>query len=391
MLYHRWSCFAAVSALLARQAWLPFGHWTIYPNQYIILIGTPGARKSTAISIASKALKRIGYDYFGPDRSSKERFLVEMIGGFETDEEDLLEMTLESLTSEIFVNADEFVDFIGKNNAEFLTLFGKLWDCPDEYRQPKLHGKSVVVPAPTVNTLCGTTPDAFHKNMPPESIGQGAMSRFIFVHGEPTGIKITEPKEPSAAVQQAFSARLKNIQHKVRGKFTLSPDSLPLRERLYKEYPDIEDYRFKYYNTRRFTHLLKLACIMAACRLSMTVVPEDLLAANTLLHYTEIKMPNGLGEFGKARNADVANAVIEIIKTVKRPVTIKYLWKHVAQDLNRQEELQEVIRNLTSAGKLKTVTDPMTKVIGYTTNFEKAKSWPEELLLPNFLKTEERL
>lgn len=353
-------------------------------------MGTPGARKSSSISIAQKALERNGYDRFAADKSSKERFLIDLVGTDTEDEDELLEMTFDNLTSELFVVADEFTDFTGKNNNEFLTTIGKLWDCPPHYKQPKIHGKSVIVPGPTVNILSGNTPDAFHKNMPPEVIGQGAMSRFIFVHGEPTGRKITIPKEPTEEVKKEFSLYLSRISRQVRGAFVLSTEVKALLDRLYREYPEIEDYRFKYYNTRRFTHLIKLSCVFAACRLSMELAVSDCLAANTLLHYTELKMPNALGEFGKARNADVANAVIEIIKTSKKAVTIRYLWKHVAQDLNRQEELQEIVRNLQTAGKLRLVTDPVSKLQGYQTAHENTREWPKDLLLEEFLTEEEK-
>lgn len=390
IVYHRWVPLSCISALLGRQAFLPFGHWVIYPNQYIMLMGNPGARKNTAISIGQKALERIGYDKFAADRSSKERFLIDLIGEDAIEDEDqLLEMTLEGMICEQFIVAEEFTDFTGKNNVEFLTMLAKLWDNPSQYKQPKIHGKSVHVNAPTVNILAGNTPQAFYLAMPPESMGQGLMSRLLFIHGESTGKKITIPKAPTAQAKAEFDALLLKISRNIRGPFKLAEGTEAMLDRLYKEFVELEDYRFKHYNSRRFTHLLKLSMIFAACRLSMNIEPEDCLAANTLLHRTELKMPLALGEYGKARNADIANAVIEIIKSVKKPVTTKYLWQRVAQDLNRQEELQEIVRNLQQAGKLKVVTDPATKLVGYVTNFETSKSWGEDLLLGDFLTKEE--
>lgn len=387
--YHRWSVYSSLAAMLGRQAWLPFGHGMIYPNMYVMLMGSPGARKNTAIGIAQKLLLRVGYDKFSADKSSKERFLIDMLGGSEEDENELLELYIDNVASETFIVAEEFTDFLGKNNTEFLTMLGKLWDNPPQYRQPKIHGKSVFVPQPTVNMLSGNTPQAYFQNMPIESMGQGYMARVIHVHGESTGIKITRPPPPTQQSMDNMDSRFKEIKRRIHGEFKISKElEEGILTRIYKEYPEIEDYRFKYYNNRRFTHLLKLAMLMASTRYSLELTEEDVIIANTFLFYTEQKMPLSLGEFGKARNADVANAVIDILKSAKRPCTVRYIWRQVAQDLNRQEELQEIIRNLQSAGKIQLVESG--GVSGYTTKFEKNGKWKEDLLHDEFLTLEER-
>lgn len=390
LIFHRWSVYSCIAALLGRQAKLPFGHWIFYPNMYIMFMGSPGTRKSTAINIGKAMIERAGYseDKFAADRSSKERFLIDLIGGEPEDEEDLFDLEIDGMTSEKFIVADEFTDFTGKSNIDFLTCLGKLWDCPPSYKQPKIHGKSVVVPQPTVNILSGNTPQAFYLSMPIEASGQGYMSRNIFVHAEPTGKKIPIPPTPDPVHMREMTRRMEKIAQTVKGVFTYGKDSMPILERLYREYVEIEDYRFKHYNTRRFTHLLKLTMVFAASRYSLSLEPEDFIFANTLLHFTEVKMPLALGEFGKARNADIANAVIEIIKSAKKAVTMRYIWKQVAQDLNRQEELIEIIRNLSSSGKIQQVQ--VGDVIGYQTKHERQQGWKEDLLYPNFLTEEEK-
>lgn len=107
-IYHRWSLYSSLAAMLGRQAWLPFGHGTIYPNMYVMLMGSPGARKNTAINIAQKLLMRTGYDKFAADKSSKERFLIDMLGGSEEDENELLELYIDNISSETFIVAESF-------------------------------------------------------------------------------------------------------------------------------------------------------------------------------------------------------------------------------------------------------------------------------------------
>lgn len=389
-LFHRWCAIASVAALLGRQCWLPFGHWTIYPNMYVMLMGSPGTRKSTAIMISRKMIERQGYDRFSADRTSAERFLYDLLRHESIESvEELTEMNLDALICERFIVADEFTDFVGKGNLNFLTMLAKLWDAPDSYEHPKLHGTSIIVPRPTVSAVTGNTPTNFMIAFPPEAIGQGLMSRIILVHGDATGEKIEDPPAPTEESIKALQSRLTQMRKVVRGPMKKSPETQELFGKIYKSFKDIEDHRFQHYSTRRFTHFQKLAMVIAAMRCSTVIDKNDCLVANTILHYTETRMPKALGEFGKSRNADVANNILEILKRVKRPVTVRYLWKMVAQDLNRQEELIELVKNLREAGKIQLVAGADNKS-GYVPNYETAHKWDSSLILEDYLTEEEK-
>ena len=60
--------------MLGRNVHIPFGTGEIYPNQYIMLMGSPVARKCTAIAPGKKRLKAAGYDTVADDAVSKEMF-----------------------------------------------------------------------------------------------------------------------------------------------------------------------------------------------------------------------------------------------------------------------------------------------------------------------------
>lgn len=385
-IFHRWCAVSGVAALLGRQCYLPFGHWILYPNLYVMLMGSPGSRKSSSINITRGCLERQSYSRFSADKTSKERFLVDLCLGYVSEEEDeeFLELPLDIVASR-FIVADEFTDFVGKNNIEFVTMLGKLWDCPPSYEHPKIHGRSIVVPNPTVNILSGNTAQGFLLALPPEAIGQGFMSRLILVQGETTGVKITFPEAPSEATRNILDARVGEIVSTVRGAISISSEAHTILDRIYKEFVDLEDYRFKHYSTRRFTHLLKLSLCFAALRCSTEINREDAIQANTLLHYTELRMSKALGEYGKAKNSDVANSILEIIKHSKTPVNAKRLWKHVAQDLNKQEELLEILKSLLASGKIKSLPDGA----GFVPHFERSVRWDVGLLDETFLTAEE--
>lgn len=388
-IFHRWTAISIISALLGRNCYLPFGHSKIYPNQYIMMMGSPGTRKSSAINIGTHLLKETGYNRFSSSKTSKERFLMDMrTTDTKGDIEDLLDLTTEE-PAESFIAIGEFTDFIGQNNMEFVTMLTNLWDCPPDYTNPKIHGKSVVVNKPVVNILGGNTASGFALAFPPEALGNGFLSRLIFVSGEPTGKLVTFPEAPDELMEQMLVVHLQEIKQMCRGAFTIGKDAKAMFERLYKEAVLIEDYRFKHYATRRFTHLLKLSLIVAASNLRMDITVEDALKANTILYFTERKMPKALGEFGKSKYSDVSNTVLEVLHGAKKPMNANDIFRKVSQDIAKMSELLEVMKNLQHANKVQIIT--MLGKTGYMPFMEQSKEWHKDLILTDYLTMDERM
>jgi hypothetical protein len=391
-IYDRWCGIGLVAALLSRQCWLEHGHWIVYPNMYIMLIGEPAARKTTAITIAEKILRKVGFKRFSADKTSKERFLMDLRAGNEDDtteiDDDILDLKIDE-PSERFVVADEFTDFTGKQNQEFLTMLSRLWDCKDSYEHPKITGKSIVVDKPTVNILSGSQPDMLYAAFPPEAIGQGIMSRFIMVFSQPTGVKVTFPKPPKQEYINAMLNRLHEIKRTVTGQVTLTNAASLLLEEMYHNAVGVDDFRFKHYNNRRFTHLIKLSMIMAAMDCRNVIEVDDALRANTLLHVTETRMPRALGEFGKSRNAEVSNKILGILQHHGQPCSVNLLLKELANDVESKSHLTDVLHHMSQAEKIKSIH--IGNKQGWVPNYGVQKEWKVELLDKAFLTPEEFL
>lgn len=388
-LYHRWTAVSMLGAMLGRQVHLPFGHGMIYPNQYIMLMGSPGTRKSSAVGIGKGLLAKTGFTRFAPDRVSKERFLMDMRSLTEEDlDSDLMGLVLDK-PSELYVVAGEFTDFIGQGGMEFMTMLTNLWDNLDVYTHPKIHGKSIVVEKPTVNILGGNTVQGLALAIPPEALGNGFLSRMIMVYAEPSGKKITFPKPISKSIQEDLITHLDYIKNNIKGEITYTSESIDIFDRMYKEFKDVEDPRFKHYSTRRFTHLLKLSMILCCAEHRTEITEDDAKNANTLLHYTELRMPKSLGEFGKSKYSEVSNTIIDLLSHSTKPVTMNQLWKAVAKDLSKITELGDIMKNLMHAGKVQVIT--LNNVQGYMPLHQETVKWDSSLLNESFLTPEERI
>ena len=387
MIYHRWCAVSMLGALLCRNVWFPFGHGRIYPNQYIMLMGSPGTRKGTAINISAKLAKGTGFNRFAPDRLSKERFLMEMKPAFEEDLDSDLESIVWDAPSELYVVAEEFTDFVGQGGMEFMTMLTKLWDNMERYEHPKIHGKSVVVDKPTVNIIGGNTAQGLSLAIPPEALGNGFMSRIIFVHSDPTGKKISFPKPVSKELFDSLLIHLQRVKTEIKGEMSCEESAYAVLDRMYKDYINVDDQRFAHYGTRRFTHLLKLCIILAASELRTVITEEDALNANTLLYYTELRMPKALGEFGRSKHSETSNTILDFLNSATKPCTMNELFKIVAKDISKVTELSDILKNLMIADKVQVVTIKGKQ--GYMSKHVETKRWDSSLLREEFLCEQE--
>lgn len=385
--FHRWASIAIIGALLGRQCWIPFGHSRIYPNQYIMFMGDPGTRKSTAINIGAKLLRKSGFGRFASDRTSKERFLMDMCSIEDDIDEDALENLTLDAPAETFVVAEEFTDFIGHNNMEFLTMLTKLWDNPSEYTHPKIHGKSVIVTKPTINILSGNTAQNFAMAFPAEALGSGFLSRMIIVFGDSTGRKVTFPAPPNEELEATLIHHLKEIKASCAGQIIIPKAAEEVCHEVYTKAPHIDDPRFQSYGTRRFTHCLKLSMLLAAADKRLSLSPKDVIRANTLLYYTERNMPKALGEFGKSKYSEATSIIMSTLEKATMPMTVQDIWKRVCKDLSKIAELQEILKNLAHAEKIQTVT--VGKKQGLLPKKQIKEEWDQHLLDPDWLTAEE--
>lgn len=360
--FHRWSALAGIGAILERTLYIPHGHSNIYANQYCMLIGSAGTRKSTAIKLMKSILIKSGYTTISAERTSKEKFLMDLAGeddGPFDEGQNLLDKNLFGDSNEddtsvrpMFIGADEANDFFGISNLEFLSILGSLWDWSGPpYTNRIKTGKSIAIPNPTVSILAGNTPTGFSLAFPPDILGQGFFSRLLLVYGEPNGKQITFPRTPDPQETASVVQFLQRIKTYHMGALDYTPGARFLLDSIYKSVRNISDPRFDSYFNRRFTHLLKICIVVAASNLKRMIDELVVVEANTYLTYIETLMPKALGEFGKSRNSDITHKILAFIES-QDGVRLKDIMKMVSADLERPTDIGDIIRKLSAADKI---------------------------------------
>lgn len=381
-IFHIWSAVFAMSAAMGRRCWLPFGTFDIYPNQYVLLVGTPGTRKSTAASLSKKLLKSSTGTRFAPsDTGGQRQGLIGALFGEESQAKEFLNgaeigardnsiaslTELDSISNEpdaeeliavaeadrhhLTVVASEFSRFIGQHNLSMLDFLGEVgYDGEDyEYRTRQT---SVTLKKPLMNILGCTTPTMLNNSMPPAAGGQGFLSRMILVYGTRKYKQVPRPNAPPLELVGKVRDRLNDVYHRLSGPFDETPDGRSYSESLYNYTIEIADSRFGYYGERRYTHLIKLAMCLAASRGDSLITKSDYEESHRILSATERGMPDALGEFGLNPLALLKQEILEQLRATQGPLTMDQVVAMFHRDA-RSREIAEVVNDLVKLGQVK--------------------------------------
>lgn len=343
-LFHLWSAISGGAAALGRRCYLPFGPMKIFPNHYVALVGTPASRKSTAITLMRKQLAKATRVKFGPSDTGGQRQGIveamkpssnesEYLGNVELayGEHSLMNLSVAEMaqvTNEpdmeigivqakdkhtVFFAMSELSKLIGQNNLSMIDFLTTMYD-GDDYEYQIKAGK-VSLTDPLINFIAGTTPTSLALSMPPAAGGQGFLSRIILVYGARKYKLVPRPEEPDPDLVRDVRNGFNRAYLEVSGEFTETRDARAYSESLYDIPLGIDDPRFGYYHERRYTHLIKLAMVLAGLRGSSEIVKDDYLEAHRILKATERGMPDALGQFGMNPLAALKQSMLDYIRS----------------------------------------------------------------------------
>jgi len=143
--YHTWAGVFCLASALQRKVYMQWGHTTIYPNQYIILVGPSGrARKGEAITTARSLIEELNIPLISDD-NSPEAVILDMKRST-TNFTDAISGAVR-LQSAVSCFAEELAVFTGYQNSAFLAYLTQWYDSRDKWvRRTKHQGTDEIVP-----------------------------------------------------------------------------------------------------------------------------------------------------------------------------------------------------------------------------------------------------
>lgn len=342
IVYHRWSFLSCLSASMGRTAYLEKGHFRVYPNIYVMLMGDPGARKSTSILIAKALMETAGYQWFSANHSTQDRFL--------SDLEDAGKGGLDEISPQ-FICAHEFNNFMGEQNVRFISALTELFDGGSSFESRHRAGKNSVITNPYVVLLGGNTHQNFGSCFPPAIINNGFLSRMLLVWGQKQK-KVPNPPTLDPTKHRELADYLMQLRSNSIGAMSITPTARDAMDEIYDKWDGLDDGRFLTYSERRNLHLQKLVIICAGSLGKMLIEYKDVVLANTMLAGIERDFSRAIGEFGKSKTAEEASIVMNVLYASKGPVSLNTIWSAVNTALQKYENLRDILHGLIAAGKI---------------------------------------
>lgn len=349
---HTWAFMSACAAVVGDKVNIPFGDSKINPNMYVLMVGEPASRKSTAIKAAKSLLVQSGYDRIADSSGSMQGWL-KAIAKPDWDSAGSVATHVES-----YIAHDEIINFLGAGNTDFITRLGEMWDKLDGFKHGTAGGTKVSIEELVVNMLGGTTPGQFPIMFPPMIADQGLLSRILLVSapGKVRHLHRPPPMDSDARDQVVNLFERLSGFHATYDIAEGSEVDNMLRD-IYHAYAGHQDRRFATYDGRRYTHLLKIIQLFAAMRESDEISPEDVYCGHTLLVNLESTMGEALGYFGRSFNSAVAAKIIALLRASGIPLAYQQILQTVHTDINKTDELADILHILKQAGKIKQVKE----------------------------------
>lgn len=372
LIFHRWALISAIGTIMGRK--YIFGKDTameVFANQYVVLVGPPATRKNVAIKYSKRILKLAGYNRFASDKTSKEKFCIDVMEGpiqSEGEMEDL-DWSMGGVKHEVLISAPELQDFFGQGNMDFISLLTNLWDTPSEYKVSNKNSKGVLLKEPTISLIGGATPTTLVDIFPEKTAGQGFLSRGLFIFAPNKRKEIAFPEkiadEELLEVVDILAAIKENEDCVCRA----TDEAMAELTKVYnseKGWKKHKDVRLASYAGRRFSHLMKLAMVCAAAELNfdedtgdLIITKQHALYANSILCFSEGFMTRALGSMGKSNNIATQNKILEMLEhcTNASGYTAKDISESLVGEVSTAWEVVEGITSLVQMDRVQKLGD----------------------------------
>ena len=363
--YHAWCMLSTLSVFAGRRFWFPFGPLNYYPNLYVVLVGEPAMRKSTAMSRAKNIVRASGVCPVAATQQSKQSISLEMSHEKFTGRKyfEYNKQTVEYNQYAIF--ATELTQFIGIDPLGMLDFLTTVWDEAVYEVKTKNKGNDFVR-GPYITLCACMTPELVKGFLRQNLLTGGFARRTAFVFSSTKNIvpipSYTEAQQEAERQCVEFG---KMIQHRS-GPFDWT-------EQLKKFYIDWNFENEKTLRERPPTTrgwyqskaemLFKVSMLIALSEMdkpdtSLLLDIPHYKAALKFCAYVEQNLERVFEGAGINPNANAAAQICRMLEALDRPMNRKHIEAMFFDQATSLNELRDTITHLISVGRLaeKTIT-----------------------------------
>lgn len=374
---HRWVGLSTLAAALERKVFLDRGYYTLFPNQYIFIIGPSGiVRKSTSTRIGVDLLRGLQNLNIMSERVTAASLILQLerSGRTYTEQDPHSGKSRDMKQSATFAYASELSVFLGEVYGSISELLTDFYDCaPHNCQKPwtyenKSEGQLKIF-GPCLNILGASTPTWLRNCIPIDQMEGGLASRIIFVVEHEAQKAVAWPSLDSkiSAMKPKLESDLARI-HALTGEMLVS-DSARSWFTSWYEYHQKSlvsqasmELKFSGYFGRKGDTLLKIAMLCSVSESdSLILEPRHLERAAQLLEVAELNMFSAFGKSGKAPKSEEFQKVFDML-VKEQTVAHSTILRKLHADLTHRD-LVEIIQTLQNMGAIKEVSNNNSRIV----------------------------
>lgn len=350
--YLRWVGLSTIAGAAQRKIFMESTLFFAHTNMYVVLVGPPGSKKSTAIRQGRKLLKQIPTLNLSSDAPS--------IVGLMDDFKDIQSVQKDHQSLNAFISE---LSTLFENAPETITGFlTAIYDGDDDYIKRTRIGGKEHIPFPWLNFIAGTTPSWLGDNLTRSAVEGGLVARTIYVHSDEIVLKSPFPRKDKGLrdLEQHLVHDLAHISQ-LYGEFDFAGGKGGDAERWYDKWymdrsrlPRVSDNRTAGYYVRKPVHLLKVAMALALSRKdTLELAIEDLELAKAFLGAVEPGMRQAFSSVGgNAYATDLERIFAQITASGLEGMTMGEITSHNYHALEKRM-IEATIGSLVVMGKIK--------------------------------------
>lgn len=313
--YHAWCGISAISALLGKKCFIPQGKFTTFPNTYVVLVGAPAMRKSTAMNVAKRLVRATGKVPLSPESATRESLIDDMARS--RVEWNLNGKDISYWQSSAFVT--ELEQFIGGKhiNDAMVKFLTAIWDEPF-FKERTRKGGEVIIHNPYFTMLACCTTSWMNEKLQADVISDGFTRRTIFVFENEINCLNPWPEdspEELALLEPLTKEALRIFS--LGGQFHLTPQARSIYDKMYlnqRKMAENHSRQLEHYFSSRHILIQKISmCLSASIRSDKIIDSNIINVADAFLRETEKSLDRLFAGVGRNELAPIAAKVTDLI------------------------------------------------------------------------------
>jgi hypothetical protein len=359
-IYHKWAGISVLSSLASRRVWCEQGTNIVMSNLYLMLVGTAGNGKSTAMKKARDLVRHFHPDFCPvPPKAMTFQSFVQDLGDDQQPHVKEFEYHGDTiLYSHASMFCNEFATLLETNPIGWIGFLTDIYD-EDSYeykiKNPPKGGKKLdSISNPYLTLLGCMTPELTSSQVKEGVISTGFSRRCIFVYSNRSTKSIpimqTTPEQLEA---KDLLIKLGNNIVRLVGNFKWEDSARKYFEDWYHSNKrmllNITDSMLASWLNSKDQIIVKVAMMLNLSKESdLTIRKENLIQAIDLIEKTEEHFPLIFSGAGRNPIAVISSKIRGMLQSLSEPVHEKKIF-HAMHDHGNTEEIREAVLYLKDA------------------------------------------